>query len=145
MAASGQGSWLVDVEGRRFLDFACGIAVTNVGHCHPRVVAAAEAQVRRLIHTSIVTHNERNVELAERLRALVPELVDAQVFFCNTGAETVPPAVRFRPNMPRAEILGLIVCSSAMLTVPSSRMSRARGSANCARPCAVKSVPLPER
>jgi 4-aminobutyrate aminotransferase len=94
VAASGEGSWLVDVEGRRFLDFACGIAVTNIGHCHPRVVADAEAQVRRLIHTSIVTHNERNIELAERLRALVPELVDAQVFFCNTGAETIDGAIK---------------------------------------------------
>jgi 4-aminobutyrate aminotransferase len=94
VATSGEGSWLVDVEGRRFLDFACGIAVTNIGHCHPRVVEATEAQVRRLIHTSIVTHNERNVELAERLRGLVPELVDAQVFFCNTGAETIDGAIK---------------------------------------------------
>ena len=48
VAVEGRGAWLTDVDGRRFLDLTMGIAVNNVGHCHPRVVAAARAQLRRL-------------------------------------------------------------------------------------------------
>jgi len=60
-----------------------------VGHCHPSVVAAITEQAATLLHTSVTTHHTRSVELAERLRALVPYLEDPQVFFCNTGAEAV--------------------------------------------------------
>lgn len=94
VAVRGEGAWLVDVEGRRILDFASGIAVTNVGHCHPRVVAAVQEQAATLVHTSVTTHHTRVVELAERLRALVPYLDDPQVFFCNTGAEAVDGALK---------------------------------------------------
>ena len=105
VAVEGKGSWLTDVDGRRWLDFASGIAVTNIGHCHPRVVAAAQAQLGALMHTSVVTHHPRSVELAERLRGLVPWMPDAQVFFCNTGAETIDGAIKMtrrvsgRPNV----------------------------------------------
>jgi 4-aminobutyrate aminotransferase len=94
VAAEGHGAWLTDVEGRRFLDLTMGIAVNNVGHCHPRVIAAAEAQLHRLVHTSVTVHHERNIELAERLAALCPFLDDPQVFFCNTGAEAVEGAIK---------------------------------------------------
>jgi 4-aminobutyrate aminotransferase len=105
VAVEGRGSWLSDVDGRRWLDFASGIAVTNIGHCHPRVVSAAQAQLGALMHTSVVTHHARSVELAERLRGLVPWMLDAQVFFCNTGAETIDGAIKMarrvtgRPNI----------------------------------------------
>jgi 4-aminobutyrate aminotransferase len=94
VAVEGRGAWLTDVEGRRFLDLTMGIAVDNVGHCHPRVVAAAEAQLHRLMHTSVTVHHQRNVELAERLAALCPFVEDPQVFFCNTGAEAVEGAIK---------------------------------------------------
>jgi 4-aminobutyrate aminotransferase len=94
VAESGEGSWLTDVDGRRYLDLTMGIAVNNIGHCHPEVVAAAERQLRTLMHTSVVTHHQRNVELAERLGAATPFFVEPQVFFCNTGAEAVDGAVK---------------------------------------------------
>jgi 4-aminobutyrate aminotransferase len=94
VAVDGQGTWLTDIEGRRFLDLTMGIAVNNVGHCHPRVVAAAEAQLRRLMHTSVTVHHQGNIELAERLGALCPFFVEPQVFFCNTGAEAVDGAIK---------------------------------------------------
>ena len=89
VAARGEGTWLVDVDGRRWLDLTSGIGVAATGHCHPDVVAAIETQARTLLHTSVVTHNEPTVLLAERLRGLVPFIDDAQVFFCNSGAEAV--------------------------------------------------------
>ncbi|HUR49135.1 MAG TPA: aminotransferase class III-fold pyridoxal phosphate-dependent enzyme [Acidimicrobiales bacterium] len=94
VTASGEGSWITDVDGRRYLDFSSGIAVTNVGHCHPRVVAAIQEQAARLIHTSVVTHHEPSVVLAERLRALTPFLDEPQVFFSNSGAEAVDGAIK---------------------------------------------------
>ena len=90
----GEGSWLVDVDGRRFLDMSSGIAVTTTGHCHPRVVAAVQDQAARLIHVSVVTLNPMAIRLAERLRAKVPSLADARVFFSNSGAEAVDGAIK---------------------------------------------------
>jgi 4-aminobutyrate aminotransferase len=94
VAARGEGTWLVDVDGRRWLDLTSGIGVTSTGHCHPAVVAAIEEQARTLLHTSVVTHNTPTVRLAERLRSLVPYIDDAQVFFCNSGAEAVDGALK---------------------------------------------------
>jgi 4-aminobutyrate aminotransferase len=94
VAERGEGSWLVDVEGRRFLDFASGIAVTNVGHCHPRVVEAVVEQAGRLLHTSVVTHHQRSIELAERIGRLARFLSHPQVFLCNSGAEAVDGSLK---------------------------------------------------
>jgi 4-aminobutyrate aminotransferase len=94
VAHRGEGSWLIDVDGRRFLDLGSGIAVTSTGHCHPLVVAAIEAQARTLLHTSVVTRHERQIELAERLGALCPFFEHPQVFFCNSGAEAVDGALK---------------------------------------------------
>ena len=94
VTASGEGSWITDVDGRRYLDFSSGIAVTNVGHCHPRVVSAIQEQAARLIHTSVVTHHEPSVILAERLGALTPFIDEPQVFFSNSGAEAVDGSIK---------------------------------------------------
>lgn len=94
VAESGEGSWITDVEGRRYLDFSSGIAVTSVGHCNPEVVAAIEGQARTLLHTSVVTRHRPRIELAEKLAASVPYIKNAQVFFCNSGAEAVDGAIK---------------------------------------------------
>lgn len=94
VAASGEGSWIVDVEGRRFLDFGSGIAVTNVGHCHPHVVAAIRRQAGVLLHTSVVVHHTLAVELAEHVVGLCPFLDEPQVFLCNSGAEAVDGSLK---------------------------------------------------
>ncbi|HEY6697875.1 MAG TPA: aminotransferase class III-fold pyridoxal phosphate-dependent enzyme [Acidimicrobiales bacterium] len=94
VADRGEGSWIVDVEGRRFLDLGAGIAVNATGHCHPSVVDAVVDQARTLLHTSVVVHHRRNVELAERIAALCPFFDQPQVFFCNSGAEAVDGALK---------------------------------------------------
>ncbi len=94
VAARGEGSWITDVEGRRYLDFGSGIAVTNVGHCHPRVVAAVAEQAATLLHTSVVFRHAGYIELAERLGRLAPFLADPQVFLCNSGAEAVDGSLK---------------------------------------------------
>ncbi len=93
-AARAQGAYLYDRDGRAFLDFTCGIGVTNTGHCHPRVVAAAQAQVATLIHgqANIVIHQPM-LELVEQLLTVVPPSLDT-FFFSNSGAEAVEASIK---------------------------------------------------
>src|ERR1700726_3144528 len=88
-----RGSYMYSVDGRRYLDFASGIAVTNLGHSHPAVVAAAKAQLDKFMHTSVVAHHEPAIELAERIAAVAPGKLD-KVFFANSGAEAVEGAIK---------------------------------------------------
>ncbi|WP_434223252.1 acetylornithine/succinyldiaminopimelate transaminase [Sinimarinibacterium thermocellulolyticum] len=80
----GQGSRLWDQQGREYLDFACGIAVTGLGHAHPKLLAVLTDQAARLWHVSNVMTNEPALRLARRLTELT--FAD-KVFFCNSGAE----------------------------------------------------------
>jgi len=93
--AKAQGASLFDVEGREYIDFGGGIAVMNVGHSHPKVVAAIKAQAERFTHTCfMVTPYEGPVGLAERLCAAVPGDFPKAVMFANSGAEAVENAVK---------------------------------------------------
>lgn len=84
-----------DVEGRRYVDFAGGIAVLNTGHRHPALVAAVQAQLDRFTHTCFqVLAYEPYVELAERLNAMAPGAFPKKTFFMTTGAEAVENAVK---------------------------------------------------
>ena len=86
---------LWDVEGRRYIDFASGIAVLNTGHLHPRVQAAIGAQLARLSHACFqVTPYENYVALAERLNELVPGNGTRKTIFLTTGAEAVENAIK---------------------------------------------------
>jgi len=86
---------LWDVEGRRYIDFAGGIAVLNTGHCHPAVIAAVKAQLDLYTHTCFqVVAYEPYVELAERLNALAPGRSPKKTLFLTTGAEAVENAVK---------------------------------------------------
>ncbi|AXQ28436.1 aspartate aminotransferase family protein [Solimonas sp. K1W22B-7] len=80
----GEGSRLWDQQGREYLDLACGIAVTSLGHCHPALVQAMAEQSRKLWHISNVMTNEPALKLAKRLTELC---FAERVFFCNSGSE----------------------------------------------------------
>ncbi len=90
-----EGSEVWDVEGRRYIDFAGGIAVLNTGHRHPQIIAAVKAQLDRVTHTCFqVLAYESLVELAERLNALAPGAMPKKCFFVTTGAEAVENAIK---------------------------------------------------
>lgn len=127
VAVRGEGSWLIGVDGRAYLDFSSGIAVTNVGHAHPHVVAAVERQVRELIHTSVVAHHPRAIELAERLRGLTPFIDDPLVFFCNSGAEAVDGALKLARRTTRRP--GVIAFRGAFhgRTLAATSLTTAKG------------------
>jgi acetylornithine/N-succinyldiaminopimelate aminotransferase len=87
----GEGARLWDAEGNEYLDFLCGISVTNLGHCHPRVVDAVREQVGRLMHASNLFYTEPAMRLAGRLSA---SSLGGKVFFCNSGAEASEAAIK---------------------------------------------------
>jgi acetylornithine/N-succinyldiaminopimelate aminotransferase len=87
----GEGPWLWDEQGNEYLDFLCGISVTNVGHCHPRVVAAVREQVGQLMHVSNLFYTEPAMCLAERLSE---SSLGGKVYFCNSGAEASEAAIK---------------------------------------------------
>ena len=101
----GEGSYLYARDGRRYLDFTCGIAVTNTGHAHPRVVAAIREQAGKLIHgqANLAMH-EPMLALIDSLRRVVHPSLDSY-FFSNSGAEAIEGALKLaraatgRPNV----------------------------------------------
>ncbi|MBJ7258782.1 MAG: 4-aminobutyrate--2-oxoglutarate transaminase [Chthoniobacterales bacterium] len=96
VAASAEGATITDVDGNTFLDFACGIGVTNLGHGEPSVVAAAKAQADKFFHTSInVVAYEGYVEVAKRLNERAPGEFPKKTFLANSGAEAVENAIKF--------------------------------------------------
>jgi 4-aminobutyrate aminotransferase/(S)-3-amino-2-methylpropionate transaminase len=94
-AARAENSELWDVEGRRYIDFAAGIAVVNTGHRHPKVMASVVEQAGRFTHTSFnVAPYEGYIRLAERLNALVDTGGPNRTMFVTTGAEAIENAVK---------------------------------------------------
>src|SRR6478609_11155641 len=92
----GEGATLTDVDGNTFLDFTGGVGCLNVGHSHPKVVAAAQEQLARFAHTDFtIVPYEVYVSLAERLCELAPVRKPAKAAFFNAGTEAVENAIKF--------------------------------------------------
>jgi 4-aminobutyrate aminotransferase len=94
VADHAEGSYIYTIDGRKLLDFTCGIGVTNTGHCHPKVVEAIREQAGNFLHAqaNIVIHKPM-LQLIEELRKIVPPSIDG-FFFSNSGAEALEGAVK---------------------------------------------------
>jgi predicted acetylornithine/succinylornithine family transaminase len=102
----GAGASLWDAEGNEYLDFLCGVWVTNLGHCHPRVVEAVREQVGRLMHVSNLFYTEPAMRLARRLSQ---GSLGGKVYFCNSGAEANEAAIKLaRKARPCGEIVSVL-------------------------------------
>ncbi len=100
----GEGSHLFDVNGKRYIDFASGIAISPIGHCHPRVVEAIKEQADTLISSVNFLWQKKKIELAEKLISIFPKSLDS-VFLTNSGTEAIEGAMKLarkakpgRPN-----------------------------------------------
>ena len=92
MLIKGEGALVWDIEGKQYLDFAAGISVCNLGHCHPRVTAAIREQAGKLVHVSNLYYNENQ----PRLAALIARnSFSGRVFFANSGAEANEGLIKF--------------------------------------------------
>jgi acetylornithine/N-succinyldiaminopimelate aminotransferase len=87
----GQGTRLWDERGNEYLDFLCGLSVTSIGHCHPRVVAAVREQTGRLMHVSNLFYSAPAMRLSQRL---AESSLGGKVFLCNSGAEASEAAIK---------------------------------------------------
>ena len=93
-----EGPYIYAENGKKYLDFTCGIGVTNTGHCHPKVVEAIREQAGKFLHAqaNIVVHKPM-MELIEEMRSIVPPSIDG-FFFSNSGAEAVEGAIKLARN-----------------------------------------------
>jgi len=105
IAERAEGAYVYDQDGSRYLDFTCGIGVTNTGHCHPKVVQAVQEQAAKLLHGQVnIVYHKPLLELVRELRTIVPPALDC-FFFSNSGAEAIEGAVKLarhatgRPNI----------------------------------------------
>jgi len=91
----GQGPYIWDIEGKKYMDFTAGIAVANVGHANPELIKAVRDQADKIMHNAGTDfYNELGVELAEKLCDITPGNFAKRVFFTNSGAETVECAFK---------------------------------------------------
>jgi predicted acetylornithine/succinylornithine family transaminase len=90
----GEGALVWDEAGREYVDCVAGIGVANVGHCHPAVVAAVQAQAARLITCNELFYNDARAQCLERLDRITPEGIN-RFFLCNSGTEAVEGAIKF--------------------------------------------------
>ena len=90
---SAEGAWVTDVEGERYLDFACGISVVNAGHNHPAIVAAAKDQLDKVWHAGGAFRYDSLVTAAEKVLSVTPPTID-RLFFVNSGAEAVEASMK---------------------------------------------------
>jgi len=92
---TGYGAIVEDVDGNLFIDFNSGLAVLNVGHCHPKVVKAIQEQAKKLLHYSLTDfYYEEAVELAKKLVEITPGSFKKRVFYGNSGAEAVEGSIK---------------------------------------------------
>ena len=105
IAERGEGAYLYTTDGRKLLDFTCGIGVTNTGHAHPKVVKAIQEQAARLIHGQAnIVYHQPLIELTHELASILPDRLDTY-YFSNSGAEILEGAVKLakqatkRPNI----------------------------------------------
>lgn len=112
---SGSGAWLVDADGKRYLDFLSGIAVTSLGHAHPAVRDAICAQAGRLLHVSNLFANELNEEVATILDTLMGDgtPLGGKVFFANSGAEANECAIKLARRFAPAGRFAIITTDDA--------------------------------
>ncbi len=94
IAERGEGAYLYTTDGRKLLDFTCGIGVTNTGHAHPKVVRAIQEQAARLIHGQAnIVYHQPLIELTHALASILPDRLDTY-YFSNSGAEILEGAVK---------------------------------------------------
>lgn len=124
---SGSGSYVTMVGGRKYLDFTCGIGVTNLGHCHPAVTKAAQDQVGKLIHGQVnIAFQKPYLELVEGLMPIMPHKSLDTFFFWNSGSEAVEAAVKLARHATKKQNIVVMQGSYHGRTFGTMAMTRSK-------------------
>jgi 4-aminobutyrate aminotransferase len=124
---SGTGSYVTTVSGRKMLDFTSGIGVTNLGHCHPGVTKAAQAQVGKLVHGQVnIAFQKPYLELVEALIPLMPHKSLDTFFFWNSGSEAVEAAVKLARHATKKQNIIVMQGSYHGRTMGTMAMTRSK-------------------
>ncbi|MDN5716504.1 MAG: aminotransferase class III-fold pyridoxal phosphate-dependent enzyme, partial [Janibacter sp.] len=105
VVARGEGSYIWDVDGNRYLDLLGGIAVNALGHGHPELVAAISKQAGELVHVSNFFTTQAQIEAAEAVLRIAQAPEGSGVFFCNSGSEAVETAIKLSRRTGRTGIV----------------------------------------
>ncbi len=89
----GEGSFLIDLQGKQYIDFATGVGIAPIGHCHPRVVKAIQEQSKKLIASNNLFLPKIKIELAQKLIEILPGSIDS-MFLCNSGTEAIEGSLK---------------------------------------------------
>jgi 4-aminobutyrate aminotransferase len=124
---SGSGSYVTMASGRKMLDFTCGIGVANLGHCHPAVTRAAQAQVAKMVHAQVnIAFQRPYLELIEQLLPLMPHPSLDTFFFWNSGSEAVEAAVKLARHATRRQNIIVMQGSYHGRTFGTMAMTRSK-------------------
>lgn len=124
---TGSGSYVTTVEGRKMLDFTSGIGVTNLGHCHPAVTKAAQAQVAKLVHGQVnIAFHKPYLDLIDSLLPLMPHKSLDTFFFWNSGSEAVEAAVKLARHATRKQNIIVMQGSYHGRTFGTMAMTRSK-------------------
>jgi 4-aminobutyrate aminotransferase len=124
---SGSGSYVTMVGGRKYLDFTCGIGVTNLGHCHPTVTKAAQDQVGKLVHGQVnIAFQKPYLELVEGLMPIMPHKSLDTFFFWNSGSEAVEAAVKLARHATKKQNIVVMQGSYHGRTMGTMAMTRSK-------------------
>lgn len=124
---SGSGSYVTMVGGRKMLDFTCGIGVANLGHCHPAVTKAAQAQMGKLVHGQInIAFQQSYLDLVRSLLPLMPHKSLDTFFFWNSGAEAVEAAVKLARHVTKKQNIIVMQGSYHGRTFGTMAMTRSK-------------------
>jgi predicted acetylornithine/succinylornithine family transaminase len=139
----GKGSMLIDIHGKKYLDFFSSGGVNNVGHCHPKVMAAVRDQIGRLIH---IPHNFYHPQQPKLAKEIIRNSFPGKVFFCNSGAEAVEAAIKFARAYGKGE-RGEIIAMQNPLPGPAREALTATGQKKYPEGCGpllegFKTIPL---
>lgn len=113
VVSNAKGSIVNDVDGNAYIDFVAGIAVLNIGHCHPKVVRAIKRQTEKLLHfCSVIGIFEENVLFANQIKRIAPNgLKNGKIFFSNSGSEAVEGCLKLAKYFSRKP--AIISCHGA--------------------------------
>lgn len=124
---SGAGSYVKMVSGRRFLDWTCGIAVVNLGHCHPKVTAAVQAQAGKLVHGQAnIAFQQPYLDLVDALIPMMPHESLDTFFFWNSGSEAVEAAVKLARQATKKQNIIVMQGSYHGRTMGTMAMTRSK-------------------